>query len=137
MTFRRAHHLLFAAIIGTLGTGCATAPVDAPVRDAILTLQELQTLPLGETVSLRYERAADSRCPMNAKCIWAGKIVYHFTLIGRSGAEPLILDVDTPSFESKIQKGIRLVLATTEPPPRGMASEPPPPHPVSVSITNI
>ena len=137
MTLFRASLLISAAFLAVLAAGCASQPAaDAPVRDAILTLQEMQTLPLGDTVSLRYERAADSRCPSNARCIWAGSVIYHFTLIGRAGAEPLTLEADKPTFESKIFKGIRLVLATTEAPPRGTTQEPPPPHPVTVSITN-
>ncbi|RJG09440.1 hypothetical protein [Massilia cavernae] len=136
MTALRASLLVFAAIAAVIAAGCATKPAaDAPVRDAVLTLQEMQTLPLGDTISLRYERADDSRCPSNVKCIWAGKIVYQFTLIGRAGAEPLALEADTPAFESQIFKGVRLVLGATEPPPRGMAHETPP-HPVTVSITN-
>lgn len=119
-----------------LFAACSTIS-EAPVNDATLTLQPQQTLALGETISLRYERAIDSRCPSNARCVWAGSIIYHFTLLGRTASEPFMLDIDKPTFDSKAFKGVRIVLATTDPPPVRMTQEEPPPHPVTVSITNI
>ena len=107
------------------------------MNDATLTLQPAQTLALGETISLRYERADDSRCPSDARCVWAGIIVYHFTLVGKTGSEPFKLDADKPTFESKAFKGVRIVLATTEPPPVRLSNQEPPPHPVTISVTNI
>lgn len=127
-------HLILAA--ACLLAACATIS-EAPVNDATLTLQPAQTLALGETISLRYERADDSRCPSNARCVWAGNLIYHFTLVGKTATEPFMLDADKPTFASKAFKGVQIVLATTEPPPRGMTHEAPPPHPVTVSIANL
>ena len=127
-------YLILAA--ACLLAACATIS-EAPVNDATLTLQPAQTLALGETISLRYERADDSRCPSNARCVWAGTIIYHFTLVGKSASEPFMLDIDKPMFDSKAFKGLRVVLATTEPPPVRMTQQEPPPHPVTVSITTI
>ena len=115
---------------------CATIS-EAPVNDATLTLQPAQTLALGETVSLRYDRADDSRCPSNARCVWAGTIAYHFTLTGTTASEPFMLGIDKPTFDSKALKGVRILLATTDPPPVRMTHQEPPPHPVTVSITNL
>lgn len=134
MTVHRARYLTLAA--ACLLSACTTV-VEAPVNDATLTLQPQQTLALGETISLRYERADDSRCPSDARCVWAGIIVYHFTLVGKTASEPFKLDIDQPTFQSKILKGVRIVLATTEPPPVRLSSQSPPPHPVTVSVTNI
>ena len=135
MTLQRARHVFLAAATCLLA-GCTTVS-EAPVNDATLTLQPGQTLALGKTINLRYERADDSRCPADARCVWAGIIVYHFTLIGATASEPFKLDVDQTTFESKALKGVRIVLATTEPPPVRMSTEPPPPHPVTISVTNI
>lgn len=134
MTPHPARYLTLAA--ACLLAACTTVS-EAPVNDATLTLQPQQTLALGKTISLRYERADDSRCPSDARCVWAGTIVYHFTLIGNTASEPFKLDIDQPTYESKALKGVRIVLATTEPPPVRMSSEPPPPHPVTISVTNI
>lgn len=134
MTVHRARYLTLAA--ACLLSACTTV-VEAPVNDATLTLQPQQTLALGETISLRYERADDSRCPSDSRCVWAGIIVYHFTLVGKTASEPFKLDIDQPTFQSKILKGVRIVLATTEPPPVRLSSQPPPPHPVTISVTNI
>ena len=127
-------YLILAA--ACLLAACATIS-EAPVNDATLTLQPAQALALGETISLRYERADDSRCPSNARCVWAGTIIYHFTLVGKSASEPFMLDIDKPMFDSKALKGLRVLLATTEPPPVRMTQQEPPPHPVTVSITTI
>ncbi len=134
MTPHRARYLTLAAAL--LMAACATVS-EAPVNDATLTLQPQQTLALGKTITLRYERAEDSRCPSDARCVWAGTIVYHFTLVGATASEPFKLDIDQPTFDAKALKGVRIVLATTEPPPVRMSSEPPPPHPVTISVTNI
>jgi hypothetical protein len=134
MIAHRARYLTLSA--ACLFAACATV-VEAPVNDATLTLQPQQTLPLGQAISLRYERAADSRCPSNARCVWAGNLIYHFTLVGKTATEPFMLVADKPTFASKSFKGVQIVLATTEPPPRGMTHEEPPPHPVTVSITNL
>lgn len=136
MTAYRAACLAFAAVSACMLVACTTLS-EAPVNDATLTLQPQQTLALGETVNLRYERADDSRCPKDQQCVWAGKIVYHFTLVGKSASEPFMLDTDKPHFESSTLKGVRIVLATVEPPPVRLANEAPPPHPVTVSITKI
>lgn len=133
MTLHRARYLTVAA--ACFLAACATVS-EAPVNDATLTLQPQQTLALGKTITLRYERADDSRCPSDARCVWAGTIVYHFTLTGNTASEPFKLDVDQPAFVSKAFKGVRIVLATTEPPPVRMSTEPPPPHPVTVSVTS-
>jgi hypothetical protein len=134
MTAQRASYLTIAA---TCVLAACAAVADAPVNDATLTLQPQQTLALGQTIGLRYERADDSRCPSNARCIWAGTIVYHFTLIGKTASEPFMLDVDKPAYASKAFKGVQIVLATTEPPAVRMTHQEPPPHPVTVSVTNL
>lgn len=134
MIAHRTRYLTLAA--ACLLPACTTV-VEAPVNDATLTLQPQQTLALGETIKLRYERADDSRCPSNARCVWAGTIVYHFTLIGKTASEPFKLDIDQPTFEAKTLKGVRIVLATTDPPPVRMTHQQPPPHPVTISVTNI
>ncbi|MBZ2208851.1 hypothetical protein [Massilia soli] len=132
MNPQRAGYLTLAACF----LAACTTVGEAPVNDATLTLQPQQTLALGKTISLRYERADDSRCPSDARCVWAGTIVYHFTLVGNTASEPFKLDADQATFVSTSFKGVRIVLATTEPPPVRMSSEPPPPHPVTISVTN-
>jgi hypothetical protein len=134
MTAYRASNLATAALSACLLAACATMS-DAPVKDATLTLQPQQTLAIGETISQRYDSVADSRCPAGARCIWAGKIAYHFTLLGRAGSEAFTLEPGSPVFDSKVFKGVSIMLALAEPPPVRAATEPPLPHPVTVTIT--
>ncbi len=53
---------------------------------------------IGE-IRLRPERVVeDSRCPMNARCVWAGRVVVQFTLRegNRTRVTDLILGYSTP-----------------------------------------
>ncbi|MGZ8320948.1 MAG: hypothetical protein ACXWVD_17750 [Telluria sp.] len=134
MTACRASQLATAALSAFILAACATMS-EAPVKDATLKLQPQQTLAIGETISLRYDSVADSRCPAGARCIWAGKIVYHFTLLGRTGSEAFTLESGTPVFDSKVFQGVSVLLAPAEPPPVRAATEPPLQHPVTVTIT--
>lgn len=133
MTAYRASRLASAALSSCVLAACATMS-EAPVKDATLTLQPQQTLALGETISLRYDSVADSRCPAGARCIWAGKIVYHFTLLGNAGSEAFTLEPSTPVFDSRSFKGVSIMLTAVAPPPAQAATEPPLPHPVTVTI---
>jgi hypothetical protein len=130
----RAGKLMSTAILAGIVTACATLAED-PVKDATLTLQPQQTLALSKTITLRYDRVVDTRCPKGVLCVWAGKVVYHFTLAGVGGTESFALEADKPRYLSKVVKGVTIVLATTEPPDVVAPGEPQPEHPVTVSIT--
>lgn len=133
-TLNRASRLMSAALLAGSLAACATVAED-PVKDATLTLQPQQTLPLSNTVKLRYDRVVDNRCPKGAQCVAAGKVVYHFTLSGVGGAESFALETNDERYRSKTVKGVDVTLATTEPPDVAAPGQPQPAHPVIVSIT--
>ena len=60
--------------------------------DATLKIGEITEIKLGETVknseyglSLQVENINDSRCPINAICVWAGEALVKFQLATKEG----------------------------------------------------
>lgn len=100
--------LLAALAIAPLAA-CATIP--AAVRDD-------GYVRLGETtragpVTVRADHVVeDSRCPMNARCIWAGRVVLAATVTEDGHAEQRRLVLGEPAL---VRSGA-IVLDTVEPP---------------------
>ena len=101
------------------------------------TLLPQRTVAVGSSATLRYDGAADSRCPPDVRCITAGEIRYNFTLSGAAGSESFGLSKDKPAFDASTFKGVRVALGqTAEPPLRpSTASAPVVIMPVTVNIT--
>lgn len=113
--------------------GCGTA--HDRLHEARYTLSERQVLPLAERLNITYEGAEDSRCPDNARCIWAGRLAYRFTMRIGSVAQGFYLVQGQPGYMSPVLKGSRIELDhLTPPPPRGMAGSGPASYPVSLNI---
>lgn len=69
--------MILASLLALSLAGCATVPAPTPVGpapDGIVTAR------LGQTVHVDGPRVTplkvleDSRCPMNARCVWAGQV---------------------------------------------------------------
>ncbi len=115
-----------------LVAGCASAPADDPVRDTSVTLLPGETAALGRSTSLRYDTVADSRCPTDVRCVWAGMIAYQLILSSARGLDRFTLHQDAPAATIR---GLRVAIGTAAPPPRGASSGVPAPHPVTFTIT--
>lgn len=127
-----------AAAFTTSLTGCATTGV--PLDQARHTLAEREVLPLGERLSITYEGALDSRCPVNARCVWPGLLAYRFTMRIGNVAQGFYLVPGGPGYMSPALRGARVALdhMTPLPPPplaaaagAGLA---PVPYPVTFNI---
>ncbi|MCH7627708.1 MAG: hypothetical protein IH997_03215 [Proteobacteria bacterium] len=102
---------LLAALAFVPLAACATIP--AVVRDDGFAR-------LGETtragpVSVRADEVVeDSRCPMNARCVWAGRVVLAATVTqeGRAQQRKLVLG------EPALVRGGAIMLDSVEPPTR-------------------
>ncbi|WP_408587615.1 hypothetical protein [Novosphingobium sp.] len=102
---------LLAALAFVPLAACATIP--AVVRDDGFAR-------LGETtragpVSVRADEVLeDSRCPMNARCVWAGRVVLAATVTqeGRAQQRKLVLG------EPALVRGGAIMLDSVEPPTR-------------------
>lgn len=124
------------ALAALLLAGCISAPVDDPVKTAEITLLPGTDAALSRTVSLRFDSIADSRCPANVHCIWAGSVAYHFTLHSLKGKEGMRLEVGG-AFNSANLRGLRIALAGAFPGPVQAMGVKAPPHPVALSISRF
>jgi hypothetical protein len=120
----------------TSATSATPATQDAPMTHSA-TLLPQRTVEAAAGTTLRYDGAADSRCPPDVRCIVAGEISYQFTLLGSAGSESFNLSKNKPSFDASTFKGVRVTLGeTAEPPLRpSTASTPVVIMPVTVNIS--
>lgn len=122
-----------AVLAAGLLSACA-GPERLP--DLQYTLSERQTLNLpavlrDQRLTVTYEGADDSRCPDNARCIWAGQVAYRFTLRLNNLAQGFWLIPGKPGYTSPALRGARIELdPNLTAPPRGMVEARPVAYPV-------
>lgn len=92
--------------------GCAAArPVEGPVR--------LGQVAAVDGPRVRAERVVeDSRCPLDAQCVWAGRLVVRVVVLGGGWAKPVDLTLGIPV---QVADG-RLTLVAATPARRGGTS---------------
>jgi hypothetical protein len=115
--FRHLPHLIASAAIVALAA-CAAAPIG----DATYVLKPRQSVDLSRDVTITYDSFSDSRCPANAKCIWAGRLAFRFLLDGPDGREEISLGPDQPTAAPNALRGARLALDLTAVPPARVGS---------------
>jgi len=93
--------------------GCA----GAPLKDGSYPLQPYQRVALSGDTTLTYDSFSDSRCPANARCVWAGRLSFQFVLEGPGGREEFSLGPDQPSATPKSLHGARVTLDPASIPP--------------------
>jgi len=94
-------------------TGCAAAPL----KDGTYPLQPGQRVGLSGNTTLSYDSFSDSRCPANARCVWAGRLSFQFVLNGPAGAEEFSLGPDQLAATPKALHGARVALDPASIPP--------------------
>jgi hypothetical protein len=130
--------LVAASLLG----GCTATPTPAQEKSmtptsSSATLMPQRTVAVGSDATLRYDGAADSRCPPDVRCITAGELSYKFTLSGAAGTETFGLSKEKPAFDASTFKGVRVSLGNTAEPPlrASTAAAPVVMMPVTVNIT--
>ena len=89
---------------------CATLPASAPVRsDGFAHLGEATRV--GTLVATPRAVVEDSRCPINARCIWAGRLVVSARIAGAGWRETRNLTLGQPV----LTHGVTLALTSVEP----------------------
>ncbi len=89
---------------------CATLPATAPVRgDGRARLGE--STRVGGLVVTPQKIVEDSRCPINARCIWAGRLILTAAVKGNGWQEVRNLTLG----EAAMMRGITLTLTSAEP----------------------
>ncbi|MBQ5950202.1 hypothetical protein [Massilia sp. ST3] len=125
---------VFCSVLAAASLGaCAT---NERLPEARYTMVERQVLPLDQRVAITYEGADDSRCPENARCMWAGQVAYRFTLrIGNSVAQAFYLVPGRPGYTNPALRGSRIELdRNLTAPPRGVAEMRPASYPVTFNM---
>ena len=113
-------HVLALAAAIALGA-CATVPAPgSPIRsDGLATLG--QPTRVGVLVVTPQAVVEDSRCPINARCVWAGRLVLTSRIDGAGWRETVNLTLGEPYATH----GTGLALVSAE--PGKMAGSPPSP----------
>jgi hypothetical protein len=102
-----------ALLLMTMLAGCATAPL----REGVYPLRPAQSVALARDIILKYDSYSDSRCPVNTRCIWAGRLIFRFLIDGPDGAEEFTLGPDQPTAAPASLHGARVALDTAAIPP--------------------
>ena len=84
---KRLTTLALAALLA----GCATTPGPFAVQGSTVEIPE--GVHVGRLVAVPQVLLEDSRCPMNARCVWAGRVVLSTRIYGPDFDEtvPLVL----------------------------------------------
>lgn len=103
-------HVLLLAVALSLNA-CATFPIaGSPIRsDGLATLS--QPTRVGALVVTPQAVIEDSRCPINARCVWAGRLVLTTRIDGAGWRETVDLTLGQPYSTH----GTGLALVSAEP----------------------
>jgi hypothetical protein len=125
---------LFLPLVCLALAGCASAPL----KDGTYPLQPHQRVALSGNTTLTYDSFSDSRCPANARCVWAGRLSFQFVLDGPDGAEEFALGPDQLTATPNTLHGARIALDPASIPParNSAATRPGDIIPVTLRITN-
>ena len=103
-------------------TACTTAPMAGdPVRgDGLAAFG--QSTRVGSLVVTPLSLVEDSRCPINARCVWAGRLVLTTRIDGLGWRETALLELGKPYATH----GASLALVSAEPGKMAGSSPSPP-----------
>ncbi len=90
---------LFALALAPLAlAGCAVVPPpdSTPPQPAGYAVPFGQPVRVGDLLVTPKKLVEDSRCPMNARCIWAGRVVVKTTIAGDGWADTADLTLGEP-----------------------------------------
>jgi hypothetical protein len=122
-----------AALLAAALAGCAASPL----RDGVYPLRPEQSVALSPELTLTYDSFSDSRCPANAQCVWAGRLIFRFLIDGPEGQEEFSLGPDQPAAAPAALHGARVALDPGAIPPAraGGATRPGDVLPVTLRIS--
>jgi hypothetical protein len=124
---------LLLAALPVLLSACAGVHAGGSPPGGSYTLQPAQRATIGADATLTYDSFSDSRCPPGMQCMWAGELVYRFTLATPKVTESFSLGSAKPAYVSQALNGAHIALDPHKlpaPPPPGAALRQP-----SVTLT--
>ena len=111
---------IFSIVAAACLSACATFPSAAPIRSDGLAVIG-QSTRVGALVVTPQSVIEDSRCPINARCVWAGRLVLSARIEGAGWRDTARLTLGQPYATH----GAGLALVSAE--PGKMAGSPPSP----------
>ncbi len=106
--------IAFALIAPLALAACATTSAgsasSSPAPDGTLVALG-EPVRVGSLVVTPEEVAEDSRCPMNARCIWAGRVVLVTRVAGADWTDSVLLTLGEPNASH----GVALTLTSATP----------------------
>ncbi|MFM7349425.1 MAG: hypothetical protein ACKO01_08035 [Erythrobacter sp.] len=107
--------LLAPALLAAALGGCAIIPNAAPPRTTALAPGSAvalgQSVRVGSVIATPLAVVEDSRCPINARCVWAGRLVVKTRIDGDTWGEAAQLALGEPYTTH----GTTLALVSGEP----------------------
>ena len=101
---------MFSIVAAAWLTACAAVPAAAPIRtDGLAAIG--QSTRVGALVVTPQSVIEDSRCPINARCVWAGRLVLATRIDGASWRDTVNLKLGEPYRTH----GAGLALVSAEP----------------------
>ena len=97
-------------LLAALGCGGSDLEPSTPI-DATVTLAYTETLTVANAggLALRFDAVTeDSRCPLNALCVSAGRAVVKVTVIGTAGAQAVEIASDPAAARAATAQGVRV-----------------------------
>ena len=101
--------MTFAAL--PLLAACATTPLAGPAAPEGSSVALGQPVAVADIVLTPMRVTEDSRCPINARCVWAGRITVETRVDGRGWRETVPLTLGEPGTA----RGYVLNLVSAEP----------------------
>lgn len=120
MTLKR--FALLCTAVPLLLCACAEPPPAPAAKSVSLTLAPGQKADVGAGITLAYDSYSDSRCPKTVWCIWAGELVYRFTITSAQSSESFGITLPKTSYVSKVG-GARIDIAPSSVPPPAPAPD--------------
>ena len=131
-SFSRRHKWLIMSL-GLALTACVSIMQPQPLVNVPATLTQGASITLRPGLSISFDRVDDSRCPQNAKCVWAGRLLYLLTLHDKQD-EPFTLGTSNQRFTSR--SGLTVDLLNRDEPPAPILGQPPPAYTVMLLINS-
>jgi hypothetical protein len=89
----------------------------SPTAPANIVIVVGQTSRVGGTVVTFQRVVSDSRCPLNAMCVWAGDAVAEFTVVGRGVQSTYQLQLNDAAKRSVTHQGAVIEFQSLDPLP--------------------
>lgn len=88
--------LLATLLAPVLLAGCVTSPTGGAVADEGSAIALGQSVRVGTLVATPQAVIEDSRCPENARCVWAGRLIVTTRIDGSGWRETVPLTLGEP-----------------------------------------